>query len=63
MPVVAEAVPGLVEVSLFLFFAGLGDYILVVSTTVSLSSTILISISDLSYIFAKVASIKFLQSP
>ncbi|KAH9009421.1 hypothetical protein EDB83DRAFT_2234863 [Lactarius deliciosus] len=34
MPVVAESIPGLVHVSLFLFFVGLGDSLLNVNTTV-----------------------------
>lgn len=34
MPVMADAVPGLVHVSLFLFFVGLGDFALGIDTTV-----------------------------
>ncbi|KAH8985109.1 hypothetical protein EDB92DRAFT_1802733 [Lactarius akahatsu] len=40
MPVVAESVPGLVHVSLFLFFLGLGDSLLAVHTTVAVTTIV-----------------------
>ena len=40
MPVMAEAVPGFVHVSLFLFFIGLGDFALGIDTTVGINTLI-----------------------
>src|SRR6266853_4835295 len=51
MPVMAEAVPGLLHVSLFLFFAGLVDFILNINTTVGITTAIPIGISGLLCIF------------
>ncbi|KAF8474414.1 hypothetical protein DFH94DRAFT_635807, partial [Russula ochroleuca] len=51
MPIVAEAVPGLLHLSLFLFFVGLVDTTLNINTTIGLSTTIPISICGLLYIF------------
>ena len=47
MPSVAEVVPGLLHISLFLFFAGLGDSLLNVNTTVGLSTVVPIGIGGL----------------
>jgi hypothetical protein len=63
MPVVAEAVPGLLHVSLFLFFVGLGDTVLRINTTVGLSTTIPIGISGFLYIFTIFAPVIYPQSP
>jgi hypothetical protein len=63
MPVVAEAVPGLLHFSLFLFFAGLVDSLLRVNTTVGLSTVVPISISGLFYLFTIFAPILYPQSP
>jgi len=63
MPVVAEAVPGLLHVSLFLFFAGLCDFILKINTAVGLSTTIPIGITVLVYIFTMIAPVIYPQSP
>jgi hypothetical protein len=63
MPMVAEAVPGFLHVSLFLFFAGLGDSLLNINTKVSLSSIVPIGISGLLYIFTIFAPIIYPQSP
>jgi hypothetical protein len=38
MPMVAEAVPGFLHISLFLFFAGLGDSLLNINTKVAISA-------------------------
>ena len=59
MPVVAEAVPGLLHVSLFLFFVGLGDF----NMAVGVSTTVPIGISGLLYIFSTFASVIYPQSP
>jgi hypothetical protein len=63
MPRVAEAVPGLLHLSLFLFFAGLVDSLLNINTTVGLSAVIPIGTGVLLYIFTIFASIIYPQSP
>jgi hypothetical protein len=63
MPVVAEAVPGLLHTSVFLFFIGLGDFVLNINTTVGLSTTIPIGIIGLLYIFTTFAPVIYPQSP
>ncbi|KAH9956883.1 hypothetical protein BC827DRAFT_1270620 [Russula dissimulans] len=61
--VIAEAVPGLLHVSLFLFFVGLCDSILKINTAVGVSTTVPIGITGLAYIFAMIAPVIYLQSP
>src|SRR5260221_4683753 len=51
MPVIAEAVPGLLHVSLFLFLVGLCDFVLNINTTVGLGTTIPIGITGILYVF------------
>ena len=63
MPVVAEAVPGLLHVSLFLFFIGLCDDVLNINTTVGICTTVPICISGLAYIFTIFAPAIYPQSP
>jgi Family of unknown function (DUF6535) len=63
MPVVAEAVPGLLHISLFLFLVGLGDFILNINTTVGLCTIVPIGFSGLLYIFTMFASVIYPQSP
>jgi hypothetical protein len=63
MPVVAEAVPGLLHFSLFLFFAGLVDSLLRINTTVGLSTVVPIGITGLLYFFTILAPILYPQSP
>jgi hypothetical protein len=63
MPRVAEAVPGFLHVSLFLFFAGLGDSLLNINTNVALTTIVPIGISGLLYIFTILAPIIYPQSP
>jgi hypothetical protein len=63
MPVVAEAVPGLLHISLFLFLVGLGDYILNINIKVGLYTAVPIGLSGLLYIFTMFASVIFPQSP
>ena len=63
MPRVAEAVPGLLHISLFLFFAGLIDSLPNINTTVGLSAIIPIGIGILLYIFTIFAPIIYPQSP
>ncbi len=47
MPVIAEAVPGLLHISLFLFFVGLCDSVLKINTAVGISTTIPIGITGI----------------
>ena len=63
MPIAAEAVPGLLHVSLFLFFAGLANSTLNINTTIGLSTTIPIGICGLLYIFITLAPVIYPQSP
>ncbi|KAI9435190.1 hypothetical protein H4582DRAFT_1817948, partial [Lactarius indigo] len=63
MPVVAESVPGLVHVSLFLFFVGLGDSLLNVNTTVGITTIVPITICGLLYVFSMFAPVIKPQSP
>ena len=63
MPIAAEAVPGLLHVSLFLFFAGLADSTLKINTTIGLSTTIPIGICGLLYVFITLAPVIYPQSP
>jgi Family of unknown function (DUF6535) len=63
MPRVAEAVPVFLHVSLFLFFAGLGDSLLNINTKVALSTILPFGISGLLYIFTIFAPIIYPQSP
>jgi hypothetical protein len=63
MPVVAEAVPGLLHVSLFLFLVGLCDFVLSINTTVGLSTTVPIAITGFLYIFTTFAPVIYPQSP
>jgi hypothetical protein len=63
MPMVAEAVPGFLHISLFLFFAGLGTSLLNINTEVALSTIVPIGVSGLLYIFTMFAPIIYPQSP
>ena len=63
LPRFAEAIPGLLHISLFLFFAGLIDSLLNINTTVGLSAVIPIGIGVLFYIFTIFAPIIYPQSP
>ena len=63
MPLIAEAVPALLHVSLFLFFMGLCDFVLNINTTVGLSTTIPIGITGLVYILTIFAPVIDPQSP
>jgi len=63
MPVVAEAVPGLLHVSLFLFLVGLCDFVFNINTTVGLGTTIPIGTTVILYIFTIFAPIIYPQSP
>ena len=63
MPMVAEAVPGFLHISLFLFFGGLGVSLLNINTKVALSTIVPIGVSGMLYIFMTFAPIIYPQSP
>ncbi|KAH9957509.1 hypothetical protein BC827DRAFT_653261 [Russula dissimulans] len=63
MPVVAESVPGLLHVSLFLFFLGLGDSVAGINITVGMTTIIPILICAVLYIFTTFAPALYPQSP
>ena len=63
MPIVAEAVPGILHVSVFLFFVGLVDFVLKINTTVGLTTAAPIGICGLFYIFTTFAPVIYPQSP
>ena len=63
MPVVAEFVPVLVHMSLFLFFVGLGDSLLAVNTTIGTTTIIPIAVCSILYIFCMFAPVLYPQSP
>jgi len=63
MPGVAEAVPEFLHVSLFLFFAGLGNSLLNINTKVALSTIVPIGVITLVYIFMTFAPIIYPHSP
>jgi hypothetical protein len=63
MPIVAEAVPGLLHVSLFLFFAGLGDSTLNINTAIGATTIVPIGICGLLYILTTLAPVVYPQSP
>ena len=63
MPVAAEAVPGLLHVALFLFFAGLADSTLNINTTIGVATTVPIGICGLLYLFTTFAPVIYPQSP
>ena len=63
MPTVAETVPGLVHVSLFLFFVGLGDSLFNANTTIGITTIIPISTCGLLYVFGMFSPVITPQSP
>src|ERR1700761_8052772 len=63
MPMVARSVPGLVHISLFLFFVGLGDSLLAAYTTVAVTTIIPIAICGLLYVSSMFSPILNPQSP
>src|SRR5579863_3753407 len=63
MPVVAEAIPGLLHISLFLFFVGLCDSVLNINTTVGTTTTVLIAITGFLYVLTTFALVIYPQSP
>ncbi|KAH9002318.1 hypothetical protein EDB86DRAFT_2899244 [Lactarius hatsudake] len=63
MPMVAEAVPGLIHVSLFLFFVGLCDSLFSLNTTIGITTIVPIAICGLLYVLSVFAPIMDPQSP
>ncbi|KAI9447823.1 hypothetical protein H4582DRAFT_28281 [Lactarius indigo] len=63
MPMVAESVPGLIHVSLFLFFFGLCDSLLNLNTTIGITTIVPIAVCGLLYVLSMFAPIWDPQSP
>jgi Family of unknown function (DUF6535) len=63
MQAIAEAVPGLIHISLFLFFIGLADFLLSTYAIVGKITIIPISVSAMIYIISSIAPVIFPQSP
>ena len=63
MPLLADSVPGLVHVSLVLFFIGLGDALLSLNTTVGITTIIPIFLCGSLYVLSTFAPIINPQSP
>jgi len=63
LPVVAEAVPALIHVSLILFFWGLGDIILQIDTAVFVAAVVPIAVCVCLYLYCMIAPIWNPQSP
>jgi hypothetical protein len=63
MPAVAESVPGLVHVSLFLFFLGICDELFALNTTVGIATIVPIFICGLLYVLSMFAPIINPKSP
>jgi Family of unknown function (DUF6535) len=57
LPAVGNVVPGILQMSLFLYFVGLCDFVLNINTEVGMSTTIPITIASLLYIFTTVAPV------
>jgi hypothetical protein len=63
MDVVVNLVPALIHVSLFLFFLGLADSLFNINTAAAVTTTTMIVICALCYLFSIVAPIRDPQSP
>jgi len=63
MPVVADSVPALVHVSLFLFFLGLGDSLLDINTSVGVTTIVPITLCGSLYILSTFVPIIYPQTP
>lgn len=63
MPVVVDAVPALIHVSLFLFFIGLADYLFSINTATATTTTIMITICGALYLWCIIAPVHDAQSP
>ena len=63
MPVVVEAVPALIHISLFLFFLGLADFLFNINTSTAIPTTVIIAICTLLYLWSIIAPVHDPQSP
>jgi hypothetical protein len=63
MPVVVDAVPALIHISLFLFFIGLADYLFNINTATATPTTIMIAICAGLYLWCIIAPVHDAQSP
>ena len=63
MPVVVDAVPALIHISLFLFFLGLAEFLFNISTSTAIPTTVTIVICTLLYLWTIIAPVHDPQSP
>ena len=63
LPMVAEAVPGLIHISVTLFFCGLGDIILQIDTAVFVAALVPLIVGVCLYLYCVIAPIRNPQSP
>jgi len=63
MPVVVEAVPALIHISLFLFFLGLAEFLFKINTSTATTTTVTIVMSSLLYLWTIIAPVHDPQSP
>ena len=63
MPVVVEAVPALIHISLFLFFLGLADFLFNLNTSTATATTITIVLCAVLYLWSIIAPVHDPQSP
>ena len=62
MPMMAEAAPGLIHISVFLFFAGLADAILKINTIIGVTIVVPITICGFAYLYSVIAPLTDPQS-
>ena len=63
MPVVVEAVPALIHISLFLFFLGLADFLFNLNTSTATATTVTIVLCAILYLWSIIAPVHDPQSP
>lgn len=63
MPVLVEAVPGLIHISLFLFFVGLAEFLFKFNTSTATTTTVTIVFFTLLYLWTIIAPVYDPQSP
>ena len=63
VPVVVDAVPALIHISLFLFFIGLADNLFNINTATATTTTIMITICGALYLWCIIAPVHDAQSP
>ncbi|KAI9507935.1 hypothetical protein F5148DRAFT_1200689 [Russula earlei] len=63
MPVVVDAVPALIHISLFLFFVGLADFLFKINTSTATATTVTIGVAISFYLWTIIAPVQDAQSP